>query len=111
MRKKLSHRVPVGRSSVRIANLAIDEFFPTKLRCCSTGRNEGRQIFLTVVGNEDRPIAKLGDGNWTPQVLIVLVNPAFGEGSTLVTWSSVGLEPGAVARFEVDSSRITWFED
>jgi thiamine transport system ATP-binding protein len=39
------------------------------------------------------------------------VELGLGEGSTLVTWSSVGLEAGAVARFEIDSSRITWFED
>lgn len=34
-----------------------------------------------------------------------------GEGSNLVTWSPVGFEPGAIARFEIDASRITWFED
>ncbi len=33
-----------------------------------------------------------------------------GAGSTLVTWSSTGHEPGA-SRFEIDETRIIWFED
>lgn len=34
-----------------------------------------------------------------------------GAGSALVTWSSVGIEPGTVACFEIDTSRITWFKN
>jgi len=34
-----------------------------------------------------------------------------GAGSTLVTWSPIGLELGTAARFEIDTTPITWFED
>ncbi|MEA3502774.1 MAG: ABC transporter ATP-binding protein [Actinomycetota bacterium] len=34
-----------------------------------------------------------------------------GAGSMLVTWSSVGIEPGTAARFGIDPSRISWFEN
>ena len=34
-----------------------------------------------------------------------------GAGSTLVTWSPIGLEPAAAARFEIDTTLITWFAD
>ncbi len=39
------------------------------------------------------------------------VELGLGEGSTLVTWSPTGLEPDAVARFDIDTARISWFED
>ncbi|MEA2023848.1 MAG: ABC transporter ATP-binding protein [Actinomycetota bacterium] len=34
-----------------------------------------------------------------------------GAGSVLVTWSSIGIEPGTAARFDVDATQISWFED
>jgi thiamine transport system ATP-binding protein len=34
-----------------------------------------------------------------------------GAQSTLVTWSSIGLEPGMTARFAIETTRISWFED
>ncbi len=34
-----------------------------------------------------------------------------GIGSALVTWSSIGLEPGTEVRFDVDATLITWFQD
>lgn len=34
-----------------------------------------------------------------------------GAGSSLIAWSSVGIEPGTVARFDIDATRISWFQD
>jgi thiamine transport system ATP-binding protein len=31
-------------------------------------------------------------------------------GLSLITWSPVGIEPGTLARFDVDTTRISWFE-
>jgi thiamine transport system ATP-binding protein len=34
-----------------------------------------------------------------------------GTGSALVTWSSIGLEPGTEVRFDIDATLATWFQD
>ncbi len=34
-----------------------------------------------------------------------------GAGSMLVTWSPIGIESGTAARFDVDVTRVSWFED
>jgi len=34
-----------------------------------------------------------------------------GADSALVTWSPIGLEPGTAAHFDIDATRISWFED
>ncbi len=34
-----------------------------------------------------------------------------GAGSALITWSSIAIEPATPVRFDIDATRISWFED